>query len=1095
MGIDPVAAKRRNDNSNRLSMNESPLSTSEGSIHMGKNAAIVEIVNTSSESGSSNEYPTAPKMGQETLSVDTTTATPHDLAQTFDTQQPQSNKTRSESPAPTPIPTQQLIPFLQHEELDPVPAEYQHLCMLPHGVFIPPKPSNDAERLRQLYRLRILDTSTTEPFFSTVAQVCARTFEAPIIGISLVDDERVWTKAIANAEAGESIRLEDTVCSWIISLQADEKCLVVPDLANDRRFKYGTFVRHGLLRFYAGAPLRLSTDESIIIGSLCVVDLKPRQFDEAQCELLMDIARLVMERIEMRPGLGTMQQKLSQSLAEVVRLNACLASTETEAVVMWDEMTLKLVYANRAFETMTGFTASAVRFEKGVNFLRGPESSQTTFDEIDRALHSLRLSRAYLGQRNMDTTSYAPTTVSADLCRKDGSVFAAILRLSRGQSDGSTTLLIGVIADSTRERQTEQAMDNARLQIQEATRSKDEFLANMSHEIRTPLNGIIAASTLLAENAGQYLTDSQNELVSTLQRTSQELLTLADTVLDFSKILDRGIKLLYNTVNLDDLLNRCIDLLMPRATMKGLDLSFDVDSDTPVSIWTDEGRLQQILLNLMGNAVKFTERGGVTVTVNARKVKRGKRKEESDTTTITTTTTTTTTQAKRRTTHSSSNRELRRKWEHAIMHNRKSTNIESISESQPQQRPQIQVQPPSLQLGLNASWSDSDSDFEVEATTANASGKAASPSKMAKETKSKKNNKAKETAKNAPPMSGADLKERHRPEMKRRRSSSLRVSRDLTQFHGSPVRHTKSIKAGKCPRYEITFRVTDTGIGMRDDSQRDLFTRLHANEQGGHYKAVGGAGLGLSLSQLLAQAMGGDIVLEKSVYGEGSTFRCSILASGIKPVVPIVMRSPQIMQHGLVAHLTAAAPHPAASMRRRSISPDIPKARRAALSPLYPAVSSSTSPSSLPQSPFSSGGIPELRILVVDDNKVNRTILGRMLKMLDYKNIDFAEDGSVVLKRIFEEGQQYHAIFMDLHMPVLDGLGCQKALLERLTPEAMPFVIAVTADVTQGIEMRCREAGMVGYLSKPLTKNHIDQMLQQVLAAVVSASLPSWFTA
>ena len=131
---------------------------------------------------------------------------------------------------------------------------------------------------------------------------------------------------------------------------------------------------------------------------------------------------------------------------------------------------------------------------------------------------------------------------------------------------------------------------------------------------------------------------------------------------------------------------------------------------------------------------------------------------------------------------------------------------------------------------------------------------------------------------------------------------------------------------------------------------------------------------------------------------------------------------------------------------------------------------------------------------MVDDNAINRTVLGRMLKALNYEKIEFAEDGSQVLDLMFEQGRLYDVILMDLHMPILDGLGCQKAIAERLPLKVRPFVIAVTADVTQGIEMRCRDAGMVGYLSKPLAKARLDEVIHQVFASIVASSPPSWLS-
>jgi signal transduction histidine kinase/HAMP domain-containing protein/CheY-like chemotaxis protein len=152
-------------------------------------------------------------------------------------------------------------------------------------------------------------------------------------------------------------------------------------------------------------------------------------------------------------------------------------------------------------------------------------------------------------------------------------------------------------------------------QLARASQYKTEFLANMSHELRTPLNSLLLLSRLLADNDERNLTSKQMEFATTIHNAGSELLILIDDILDLSKIEAGRVDLDPQPVELDRMRSYVEQAFGPQAEEKGLNLSVQLDHDLPDSIRTDAQRLQQILRNLLANAVKFTGSGSVTLAV------------------------------------------------------------------------------------------------------------------------------------------------------------------------------------------------------------------------------------------------------------------------------------------------------------------------------------------------------------------------------------------------------------------------------------------------------------------------------------------------
>ncbi|MGO8835800.1 MAG: PAS domain S-box protein [Limisphaerales bacterium] len=197
------------------------------------------------------------------------------------------------------------------------------------------------------------------------------------------------------------------------------------------------------------------------------------------------------------------------------------------------------------------------------------------------------------------------------LAMPDGSLkwIDARAEIAKRDDYGQALLMTGTIIDITRLKQAEDDLTEAKTRAETANRAKSTFLANMSHELRTPLNAVLGFSRLLKNDPD--VTPHQQETLDVVVRSGEHLLNLINNVLDMAKIESGRVALKESEVDLNQLLHEMQSLMGVGAVEKGLRFALEHDPDLPRFVAVDAGKLRQVLLNLLGNAIKYTDSGGV----------------------------------------------------------------------------------------------------------------------------------------------------------------------------------------------------------------------------------------------------------------------------------------------------------------------------------------------------------------------------------------------------------------------------------------------------------------------------------------------------
>ncbi|WP_417713706.1 ATP-binding protein [Pseudophaeobacter arcticus] len=289
-------------------------------------------------------------------------------------------------------------------------------------------------------------------------------------------------------------------------------------------------------------------------------------------------------------------ERLLEQQVEAKRL-ALVARHANDSVLLIDQNN-KVQWANEAFTRLTGYSFDEIQGREPGDLLNHPDTNPEALEQILEGRRTAQPFRMEILNRHKDGQDIWLETNQVPI--RDG--------------PGGKMSYIAIERDITVAKHNAQQLEEARQAAEEGGRAKSDFLATMSHEIRTPMNGVIGMAQLLEETD---LDTDQKLYTNTILSSARTLLALINDILDLSK-LDAG-QISINPCDFD--LHQCFDetirLLRTQAETKGLVLDVERDADLPRYLHGDDHRLRQILNNLVGNAIKFTEKGRVKVTVES----------------------------------------------------------------------------------------------------------------------------------------------------------------------------------------------------------------------------------------------------------------------------------------------------------------------------------------------------------------------------------------------------------------------------------------------------------------------------------------------
>ncbi len=662
-----------------------------------------------------------------------------------------------------------------------------------------------------------------------------------------------------------------------------------------------------------------------------------------------------------------------KNAAERLAALALIASRTDNAVCLM-QPNGSIDWVNDAFERVTGYTRED---SLHLSFQEIVGSSGASADAVRAMLGTAALLKSHVAE--------------LELLNKEKSPYWAHLEIQPlTDASGQVTKLVAIQSDRTAAKEFESRLVRAKDAAEAADRAKSEFLAVMSHEVRTPLNAVIGFTSLLLDSP---LSEQQRDYLRTIYSSGESLLSLVNDILDFSRMEADKFILEKTHFDLRQSIESTLDSLGPAAAKKGLELICDLASETPLMISGDQNRLRQVVLNLAGNAVKFTETGEVVVSVR--------------------------------------------------VVGRQGDNIRLRFEVR-DTGPGIDLD---HQLELFKPFSQADS---TATRKYGGTGLGLAISKRLVKLM------AGEMGLESSPGNGSTFWF----ELPTVASSD----RDLDFAGVLPLRGQSVIlvEQNTSLRTMITNQLTRWGMQVKGFARgRDA---IFAAEQRRYDAAIIDMNIkdidGIRLAERLRRVPRGGVDRILLMEMPGSK---SIDTSTLPGIVQAIFKP--IRMGNLAEILLRTTSDSPAKTPEESEPPQTTAEEDRRL-----AVES--------ESPVVAVELP--RVLVADDNAVNRKLLAKMLTKLGFESV-MAENGREAVSAV--ESSHFDAVLMDLQMPEMDGLEATRQIRKQgfLLP-----IIAITADVMPDDQARCATAGMNDYLSKPVRSTALAASLDSALGRVKS---------